>query len=133
MKSKRGFTLVEMLIVLAVVSAVGLIMYSIFGQGFSLYAQESKSASEQASLRQALSDITNNARLADPATITYDSGILKIDTDSYTFQSQSIKKNGTAIAKDIASFTVTINGGILDITIVNLSGKSISTSISLLG
>jgi prepilin-type N-terminal cleavage/methylation domain-containing protein len=133
MRNKKGYSLIEMLIVLALISAIGLMMYSIFGQGLSLYAAESKSANEQANMRQALSSITNAARVADPATITFSSGVLHIGSKTYYLENQSIKKSGAAIANDIASFNVAISGGILDITVVNLYGKSISTSISLLG
>lgn len=133
MKNKKGFTMIEMLIVLALLSAVGVLMYSVFGQGVRLYAEESKSANEQLNMRQALSDITNTARLVDPDSVSYASGVLNVGSASYTFADQSVKKNGTAIAKEIASFEVSISGGILNITITNLSGKSISTSLSLLG
>ncbi len=133
MRSKKGYTFIEVIIVLALISVIGLMMYSIFGQGFRLYAEESKSANEQTNIRQALSEITNNARLTDPGEISYAFGILHVGSESYLFENHSVKRNGVAIAKDIAAFNVTISGGVLDITITGLSGKSISTSISLLG
>lgn len=133
MKGKRGYTLIELVVAIALVAAVSLLMFAIFGQGVNLYAKETNSVIEQTNLRIVLSDITNIARLTKPDNISYSAGILNIGSNFYTFNNQTVKKNGIVIAKDIASFDVSISGGILDITIVSISDKSISTSISLLG
>lgn len=132
MKYKKGFTLIEMLIVIALIAAVSILMYSFFGQGFNLYAVESKSAEEQTNLRNALSDITNRARLTKPSDINYDSGILNIGADAYTLDGSSMKRNGTAIASGISVFNVVTNSGFIEIELVNASGKKLSTSLSLI-
>jgi prepilin-type N-terminal cleavage/methylation domain-containing protein len=132
MKGKKGFTLVEMLIVVSLIGVAALLMYSFFGQGFNLYAIESKSADEQADLRQVLSDITNKARLTPPESITYDLGTLNIGSNAYKLESGKITRNGTMIADDISAFNVSIVNGILGIELINTSGKSVSTSVSLL-
>lgn len=132
MSNKKGFTLIELLIAISLVAVVGLLLFSFIGQGFTLYAMETNSSAEQMNMRQVLSDITNRARLADPAAITYVSGTLNIGSDSYTFTSGKVKRNASVIAKDISSFVVNLNAGILEIKIVHNSGKSLSTSISLL-
>lgn len=125
----------ELIIVVALLSAVALLFYSLFGQGFKLYSAQSESAADLTNLRQVVSDITNKARITDPASITYSAGVLHVGSYSYSYSltDQTINKNGTVIAKDISSFNVSISGGILEITLVNLEGKNISTSISLLG
>lgn len=130
MSGKKGFTLIEMLIVIALLAAVSLLMYSFFGQGLHLYAAESESADEQLNLRQALSDITNRARLAGPENITYDSGALTVGSYVYTLDGGSIKRNGTAIANGISAFNVSIYTGYVQIEVVNASGKALSTSLS---
>jgi prepilin-type N-terminal cleavage/methylation domain-containing protein len=132
MKRRRGFTLIEIVVAVALLSVAMLLAYSIFGQGLRLYAEESKSANDQSNVRQVLSDITNKARLTDPEAISYD-GVLHVGSNSYSFEDQTIKRNGASIAKDIASFEVSITGDLLEITITSITGKSISTSISLLG
>lgn len=132
MKDKKGFSLIEVLIVVSLVAVAALLMYSFFGQGFSLYAAESKSADEQAALRQVLSDITNKARVTPGPQITVSSGTLKVGSFTYKLDGGSIKRNGTAIARGISSFTVNKTAeNILEIKLVNASGKSISTSVSL--
>lgn len=133
MKNRKGFTLIEMLIVVALVGAVSLLMYSFFGQGFSLYAAESKSADEQTSLRQVLSDITNKSRLTKADEITANAGILTVGTYVYKLDGGKITRNGAAIASGITSFSVNKTGDLLEIGLKSASGKSISTSVSLFG
>ncbi|MDD5017280.1 MAG: prepilin-type N-terminal cleavage/methylation domain-containing protein [Eubacteriales bacterium] len=132
MKRKNGgFTLIETLITIVIVSVVALLMYSFFGQGFSLYSVETNSADEQMSQRQVLSDITNKARLTDPGSIAYADGVLTIDDYAYTFAGGSILRNNTVIANGISAFNVSIDQNILEIGIVNTAGTEISTSLSL--
>ena len=132
-RRRKGFTLIEIVVAVALLSVAALLAYSIFGQGLRLYAEESKSANDQSNVRQVLSDITNKARLTDPESISYDYGVLHVGSNSYSFDDQTIKRNGASIAKDIASFEINITGDLLEITITSITGKSISTSISLLG
>lgn len=133
MRNKKGYTLMELIIVVALLSAIAILLYTVMGQGFKLYAAQSESATELTNLRQVMSDITNKARITDPALISYSLGVLQVGSYSYSLNGQTIEKNGTVLAKGIGSFDVTISEeGILKITIVNLEGKSISTSISLL-
>jgi prepilin-type N-terminal cleavage/methylation domain-containing protein len=131
-KKKDGFTLIETLIAAALVAVVMLLMYAFFGQGFKLYTVESESADAQMNLRQVLSEITNKARLTDPEDITYASGVLTVGGDTYTLYNEQIVRNETAIASGIHAFNVGITDSILSIEVVNTSGKSIATSLSLI-
>jgi prepilin-type N-terminal cleavage/methylation domain-containing protein len=133
MKSKKGLTLIEVLIVVALVGVASVLMYSFFGQGFSLYAMESESADEQTSLRQVLSDITNKARLTDSGDISVNAGTLTVGTCVYKLTGGKITRNGAAIASGIATFNTKKTSDLLEIGLVSTSGKSISTSVSLFG
>ncbi len=133
MKSKkRGFTLIEVLLATALVAVVMLLMYAFFGQGFKLYTVESESADAQMNLRQVLSEITNKARLTDPADITYASGVLSVDDDTYMLFDEKIIRNDTAIASGIGAFHVSIENDMLSIEVINTAGTSLSTSLSLI-
>ncbi len=124
--------MIEVLIAVMLIAAAALLMFSLFGQGFRLYVAESQSADEQMNLRQVLSDITNRARLTDPDDITCDSGTLTVGSSVYTLDGTNIKRSGVSIASGIASFDATIEDAILEIKLVNVTGKSLSTSFSLL-
>ena len=130
-RSKRGFTLIEVLLALALVAAAAMLMYSFFGQGFSLYTRESESADEQASLRMVMSDITNIVRVTDTTKISVSNGVLTVDNRTYKLSGGKILRNGTAIASNISAFTVTKNTELLSIKIVSDKGTVIETSLSM--
>ncbi len=130
-RNKKGFTLIETIIVLSLVAVVSLLMFSFFGQGFNLYTTETKSADEQMNMRQVLSDITNKARITAPDLITYELGVLNVDDYSYTLSGEQIIKNGAFLASGISEFNVSIANGVLEIGLVNTANNSLSTSLSL--
>jgi prepilin-type N-terminal cleavage/methylation domain-containing protein len=133
MRNKKGFTLVEMILVVSLLAVSALLMYSFFGQGLKLFTYESASADRQMNMREVLSDITNKARLTDSSDITCSSGTLNVGSYAYTLNSGKIKRNGTVISTGISTFTTSINeSGILEITVVDTAGTSLTTSISLL-
>jgi len=129
---KTGYTLIEVLLAAALIAVVALLMYSFFGQGFSLYGVETASAEEQINLRQAMSDITNAARITDPDDISVENGVLTVGSRKYKLADGSIQKNGAIIANGIAVFDVRrTSDGMLVIRIVNQNGTELKTSLSL--
>jgi prepilin-type N-terminal cleavage/methylation domain-containing protein len=131
-KRNRGFTLVEVILVAALVAVATLLMYSFIGQGFSLYGAEAESADDQMNMRQAMSDITNIVRLTDPSAISVSNGVLTVDDRKYKLENGSILRNGGAIANRISVFDVSISSNILVIRIVNSNGTEIKSSLSLI-
>ncbi len=129
--TNRGFTLIEVLLACALVAAAALLMYSFFGQGFSLYTLESESADEQASLRMVMSDITNIVRVTDTTKISVSNGVLTVDSRTYKLSGGKILRNGTAIASNISTFTVTKSTELLSIKIVSNKKSTIETSLSM--
>lgn len=131
MTNQKGFTLVELLVVVTLIVVAAALMYTFFGQGLNLYVAESESFDNQANIRQVLSDITNKARLTDASAIYCFSDVLIVDDAIYHRNSKQIIKNGNAIANDISGFTVSVSGSILNISITNVAGTQIETSLSL--
>jgi prepilin-type N-terminal cleavage/methylation domain-containing protein len=130
--AKTGYTLIEVLLTVALVGVVALLMYSFFGQGFALYGVETASAEEQMNLRQAMSDITNVVRITDPDDISIADGVLTVGSRQYKLSDGSIQKNGAAIANGIEVFDVSrTSDGMLVIRIVNQNGTELKTSLSL--
>ena len=129
--TNRGFTLIEVLLALALVAAAAMLMYSFFGQGFSLYTRESESADEQASLRMVMSDITNIVRVTDKTKISVSNNVLTVDNRTYKLSGGKILRNGTAIASNISTFTVTMSTELLSIKVVSNKGSTIETALSM--
>jgi len=126
----KGFTLVELLVVVALIAVAASLMYTFFGQGLSLYTAESESADEQANMRLVMSDITNRVRL-NPADTSCANNVLTVGDAVYRRSGQQILRNDGVIANGISTFTVTISNSMLDIRIENTAGKALETSLSL--
>ena len=124
-----GFTLIEVILAFMLVAAAALLMYSFFGQGFLPYTLESESADEQMNLRQAMSEITNVVRVTSADKISVSNGQLKVDDRTYKQTGSQILRNGTAIANQVSTFTVTLSSGLLRVKIVNTKGTAIETSL----
>jgi prepilin-type N-terminal cleavage/methylation domain-containing protein len=135
MRNKRGFTLIEVLITLVLVVAVAALMYTFMGQGLSLYTHESRTAAEQDSLRQVLSDITNRVRLTDASEISVTDGVLTVGDTEYSYDStgKRILRDGSEFARDISAFSAALNGTQLEISVTNTGDTVVSTSLSLAG
>lgn len=131
MKVKKGFTLIEVIITLAVLGAVGLLAFSLFGQGLTLYTAESESAALQEDMRLVMSEITNKVRLTDESDISVSGNQLTIAGIVYSLEGSSVLRNSSEIATSIMIFDVSITDGLLKIRIVNNKGTELSTSIYL--
>lgn len=130
---KKGITLVELLLTIAILAVAAGLMYTLFGQGLSLYTIETESADEQQNLRQVLSDITNSARLAGADSIEAENNVLTIGDSVYSLSEQNVLRNGTAIAERIVLFEVSIDNtkSLLSVTIKNTKGTQVQTSLTL--
>lgn len=131
MKNKKGITLIEVIITLAILGAVGMLAATFFGQGFSLYNAETESADLQEDMRLVLSDITNKVRITDEASISVSGNQLVVADYTYAFDGSRIVRNSDEIATSIQTFEVNITNGLLEIRIVNTEGDEITTSIYL--
>ncbi len=131
--NKKGLTLIELVIVAALLAVVAGLMYGLFGQGLVLYTMNTASAQEQQNMRQVLSEITNRFRLADADSISCIDNVLSIGSDVYKLQSDQILRNDAVIARGMALFEASISAQLLHITIRNEKGAELSTSLSLAG
>ena len=131
MKKKKGFTLLEIILTLGILSVVGLMAFTLFGQGFNLYRAETESADLQDEMRLVLSDITNKVRLTDEEDISAATNQLTVDTYVYSLDGNRLIRNTSELASNIAVFDVSLTDGLLEVRLRNIKGTQISTSIYL--
>jgi len=132
-KQTKGLTLVELVLVVALIVVVAGLMFTFLGQGLTLFSINTESADEQQNLRQVLSEITNIARLTDSEDISCSSNELTIGSRTYSLTGDEVLRNDAVIARGIIYFEASINNNLLHITIRNNKGSEMSTSLSLAG
>jgi prepilin-type N-terminal cleavage/methylation domain-containing protein len=103
--NKKGITLVELVIALAILGIVLTIGYNLFLAGLKSYGRQIDNADNQARARQAIRQITREMRKADQIDII-DENNIKIDESLYSFDKNSytILKDGNVFVTGIRSF-----------------------------
>jgi prepilin-type N-terminal cleavage/methylation domain-containing protein len=87
--NKKGITLVELVIALAILGIVLTIGYNLFLAGLKSYGRQIDNADNQARARQAIRQLTREMRKADQIDIIDESNI-KIDDTLYSFDTAFI-------------------------------------------
>ncbi|NLA84684.1 MAG: prepilin-type N-terminal cleavage/methylation domain-containing protein [Clostridiales bacterium] len=103
--NKKGITLVELVIALAILGIVLTIGYNLFFAGIKSYGRQLDNADNQARARQVIRQLTREIRRADQIDII-DENNIKIDESLYSFDKNSytILKDGNVFVTGIRSF-----------------------------
>jgi len=112
-KNRKGFTLVELMIVLALLGVVIMIGFSVFSFGFKNFNAQADNIDNQSKVRHAISDISKEIRKADPTKkITIVGGIVNIDEGRviYELQGSNLLKNKNELVPEIEEFNPSIVG-----------------------
>ena len=121
-RDRRGLSLLEVLLAMAIFSAVIIASYSILFAGLKVYSGNSSSIEEQRSLRMVFMRIDRDVRSygGDIGGITAGAGTLTIGTVAYSFDlsagtvSRTEDGETAAVAGSISGFTAAVqNDGIL--------------------
>lgn len=102
MKNNRGYTLVELLAVLALTSMIIILISSahIFGQ--KQYINQSRQVEQQSEARYAFNLITRTTRSAENVSVSGTD--LVADAVTFTHENGQLKKNGVVIAEKVTQF-----------------------------
>lgn len=104
-KNRKGFTLIELMIVLALLSVVIMIAFSVFSFGLKSFNAQTDNIGNQSNVRYVISDITNEIRRGDATNITIISGGgINVNGIIYKLQGNNLLKNGNELASGIESF-----------------------------
>ncbi|WP_225743918.1 PilW family protein [Marinilactibacillus sp. Marseille-P9653] len=131
--SQEGFTLVELLATLALLSVVIVLAGSIHLFGQKQFSQQTDQVSQISDIRFTLSSIEKDVRQTVPSEISYD-GQLRVGENVYSIEDNTLRKNGGIISDQISSFDVSLTEERIELKIKSSSEKNrpieeISTTI----
>ncbi|GAB1476749.1 hypothetical protein MASR2M70_15850 [Bacillota bacterium] len=132
---KRGFTLIELVVVMVLMGLILTMGFSIYRFGTDTYAGEAEKTLSQTELRAAISVITKDIR-KHPGSVTAGTKSITINGTEYAFSDGSLTVNGSSFIEGIADFNVSRNEDKITISIASpgsVSGDSIiyETTITL--
>ncbi len=124
---KRGFTLIELIVVMVLMAMLFAMGFSIYRFSTDAYAREASRGLTQSDLRVAMSVITKDMRKHPDFTIS--SNTITAGANTYTLDSQDLNVNGSLLISGIEAFSVSQSGKKITIKITS-SKDNIGSPIS---
>lgn len=134
-KNGKGVTLIELVIVLALLSFVMMIGFSVFSFGFKSFNTQTKNIDNQSNVRYAIGFITKEVRKAEWNNITVAESKKEIKINDVTYKldtgSHVIKKGESQLVMNIGDFYVDKDKDDTEITLIitsltNTSGRAVT-------
>jgi len=140
MKNKKGFTLIELILVMAVTAILLGIIISILLQSISMFKIDETKAANQDSLNIAATSIETKVRSASAVSLSGSNCVVTTPAGDYIYSlnttTHTLSVNSSALTTRIASFSCAISGNTVTISITTLNDRagnaqSLNTSIIL--
>lgn len=128
--TKKGFTLIETVITLAILGIIAVLSVSIFTFGPLSFNMQSNTLSNQYSVRHVLRSISRDARNVDSDEVSFSNGTLIIGENKYKLIGDSVFKNDSKISSGIDEFNVSFEENKVSVTVKSLENKGRSFSLS---
>ncbi|WP_026487530.1 pilus assembly FimT family protein [Caldanaerobius polysaccharolyticus] len=124
---QKGFTLVELIVILSLVSVVFFLVASFFGYGLLSFRALGSEAQVKMQIEDLMNSVVEDIRsVNDVDVVKDDSGFIQLraGNSEYTYDKSTLKvyKNGRIVARNIASFYVGIGADARTVNIV-ITGK----------
>lgn len=119
-KNRKGVTLVELMIVLALLSVVLMIAFSVLSFGFKGFNAQTDNIDNQSKVRLALSDISKEIRKTEDV-LEIDVYVNEIDVDGiiYKLQGSTLMKDGSKLVSGIKLFKPSMEGKKVTLEIIS--------------
>jgi prepilin-type N-terminal cleavage/methylation domain len=145
MKRRDGFTLIEILAVVAIMSVVAIVATSLFYTGSNTYVKSEKSMEIKQNVRSAMEAITSDIKRTGDASKIYVKDITRSGKtykalyvgDNVYYYDDSKKSicmnnnNGQELANEIDSFTFSIDGRKITVIITGTDGFTLNNVVFL--
>ncbi len=127
LSNKKGVTLLELIIALAIMSIIMAVCFSVFSYGMKGYQRKTANVDSQIDVRYVLSYLNREIRRAEHVEVN--TNILKLTDETgniteYKLNGDEIIKNATTIVDGINTFMVTMNGDKIEIFIESVENSS---------
>lgn len=125
MKNKRAFTLIELILVIALIGIVLSMIFSPIIFSFKNFNNQSEKANVISDARATMDFLTREIRKADPETVDVDDGSLKIGSEHYELEDKILykrekkneKKNEKKVIEGIDNISIKIDADKITIEI----------------
>ncbi len=127
LSNKKGVTLLELIIALAIMSIIMAVCFSVFSYGMKGYQRETANVDSQIDVRYVLNYLNREIRRAEHVEVN--TNILKLTDETgniteYKLNGDEIIKNATTLVDGINTFMVTMNGDKIEIFIESVENSS---------
>lgn len=122
-KNRKGVTLVELMIVLALLSVVTMVGFSVLSFGFRSFNAQTDNLDNQSKVQHAISGISKEIRRVDAGDIIISGGTIDVDGIAYILQGNNLLKNGKVLVSGIKSFNPSKVGNRITLEITSQANR----------
>lgn len=113
--NKKGFTLLELVVVIIILGIIMGGVVSAFAFGLKFYTDEDSSIDRQANLRFVAVNFEKDIRKSPTQIVDVTGACASFDSIQYCLVGNTVEKNGVAIAENVDGMTITHGGTYLDL------------------